>query len=75
MIERAREVLLRHEQSEHQVSEKLTFDPMAANGHGQQALFTPIDREVLEALRNADLDQLRPIEALNLLAELKKQIS
>ena len=41
----------------------------------QQALFTPIDREVLDALRAADLDNLRPIDALNLLAQLKKQIS
>jgi DNA mismatch repair protein MutS len=75
VIERAREVLLRHEQSEHQLSEKLAPEA-STNGHGQQqALFTPIDREVLEALRAADLDRLRPIEALNLLAELKKQIS
>ena len=40
----------------------------------QQALFTPLDRSVLEALREADLDNLKPLEALNLLAELKKQI-
>jgi hypothetical protein len=40
----------------------------------QQALFTPLDREVLDALRGADLDNLKPIDALNLLAELKKQI-
>ena len=40
----------------------------------QQALFTPLDRRVLDALREADLDNLKPIEALNLLAELKKQI-
>ena len=74
VIERAREILQRHEQSEHQLSEQLT--PAApSKGHSQQALFTPIDREVLDALRAADLDQLRPIEALNLLAELKKQIS
>jgi len=38
-------------------------------------LFTALDREVLEKLRGADLDQLRPLDALNLLAELKKQIS
>lgn len=76
VIERAREVLRRHEQSEHQLSEKLTPGAAPANGNGtQQALFTPIDREVLEKLRGADLDQLRPIEALNLLSELKKQIS
>jgi hypothetical protein len=38
-------------------------------------MFTAIDREVLEALRKADLDNLKPIDALNLLAQLKKQIS
>ncbi len=29
----------------------------------------------LEALRQADLDNLKPLDALNLLAQLKKQIS
>ncbi len=76
VIARAREVLRRHEQSERQLSEKLTPPLSPSNGAGeQQALFTPIDREVLYALRAADLDQLRPIDALNLLAQLKKQIS
>jgi DNA mismatch repair protein MutS len=79
VIARAREVLRRHEQSERQLSEKLT-PATSSNGAGeQQALFTtPLreeDREVLDALRAADLDQLRPIDALNLLAQLKKQIS
>ncbi len=89
VIERAREVLKRHEQSEHQLSEKLTpganeivagsTDGAApTNGHRrnhQEMLFTPLDREVLEKLRTADLDQLKPLDALNLLADLKKQIS
>ena len=76
VIERAREILLRHEQNEHQLSEKLTPGNAPANGaSAQPVLFTAIDREVLDALRAANLDQLRPIEALNLLAELKKQIS
>jgi len=72
----AREILERHEQAEHQLSEKLT--PGATAGvepaPEQQALFTPLDREVLDALRDADLDNLKPIEALNLLEKLKKQI-
>jgi DNA mismatch repair protein MutS len=79
VIERAREVLQRHEQSEHQLSERLsqlTPGGRPENGTGQQhVLFTPIDREVLSALRAADLERLRPLDALNLLAELKKQIS
>jgi DNA mismatch repair protein MutS len=76
VIERAREVLKRHEQSEHQLSETLTpgaTDPAHPNG-SQEVLFTPLDRAVLEKLRAADLDQLKPLDALNLLADLKKQI-
>ncbi len=77
VIERAREVLKKHEQSEHELSETLSpgaADPAHKNGN-QQILFTALDREVLEKLRDADLDQLKPLDALNLLAELKKQIS
>src|SRR5438874_3818288 len=77
VIERAREVLKKHEQSEHELSERLT--PGASNGAtsatAQEILFTPIDREVLERLRSTNLDQLTPIDALTLLAALKKQIS
>jgi len=76
VIERAREVLKKHEQSEHELSETLT---PGAQGHshnnGNQAvLFTALDRAVLDKLRNADLDNLKPLEALNLLSDLKKQI-
>jgi DNA mismatch repair protein MutS len=76
VIERAREVLLKHEQSEHQLSETLTPSPAhEGNGNGHQdVLFTALDRMILDKLRNADLDQLKPIDALNLLSELKKQI-
>ncbi len=76
VIARAREILERHEQAEHQLSERLT-PGATANGEplpAQEALFTPLDRRVLEALREADIDNLKPVEALNLLAELKKQI-
>jgi hypothetical protein len=38
-------------------------------------MFTAWDRAVIDRLKAADLDELRPIEALNLLAELKKQVS
>ena len=77
VIERAREVLKKHEQSEHELSERLSpgaADPAHKNGN-QQVLFTALDRAVLDKLRDADLDQLKPLDALNLLAELKKQIS
>ncbi|HEV2386004.1 MAG TPA: DNA mismatch repair protein MutS [Candidatus Acidoferrales bacterium] len=70
VIDRAREVLRRHEQSEHQLTAKLS--PGAAD---QPPIFTPLDRRIVEALRALDPDSLRPIDALALLAELKKQIS
>ncbi len=75
VIERAREVLLRHERSEHQLSAELSPGATPGAPPAQQAMFTTIDREVLDALRAADLDNLKPLDALNLLAELKKQIS
>jgi DNA mismatch repair protein MutS len=77
VIERAREVLKKHEQSEHELSETLTPGALAdSNGNGHQSvMFTALDRAVIERLKAADLDELKPIEALNLLAELKKQVS
>ena len=76
VIERAREVLKKHEQSEHELSETLTpgAPGHSANNGNQAGLFTALDRAVLEKLRNADLDNLKPLEALNLLSDLKKQI-
>ena len=77
VIERAREVLKRHEQSEHELSETLTpgaSQGPTGNGH-QAVMFTALDRAVIDRLKAANLDELKPIEALNLLAELKKQIS
>ncbi|HVS74451.1 MAG TPA: DNA mismatch repair protein MutS [Candidatus Acidoferrales bacterium] len=76
VIERAREVLKKHEQSEHQLSETLTpgADEASRSNGRQEVLFTALDRAVLDALRDADLDELKPIDALNLLARLKQQI-
>ncbi len=83
VIQRAREILKRHEETEHELTEELSPGALspAEEGGGiggaaakQQPMFRAIDREVLEALRSADLDQLKPIDALNLLAKLKKQV-
>ena len=64
VIARAREVLSRHEQSERQLSEELTPGLPPMNGSGeQQALFTPIDREVLDALRAAIAEEAPPVDA------------
>jgi DNA mismatch repair protein MutS len=73
VIERAREILARHEQSEHTLSERLASNPPRPESV-QLTIFTPLNAEVVRAIENADLDNLKPLEALNLLAELKKQI-
>jgi DNA mismatch repair protein MutS len=75
VIARAREILTRHEQSEHTLSERLAARPASPEQEALQlTIFTPLNAEVVRAIEEADLDNLKPIEALNLLAELKKQI-
>ena len=72
VIARAREILRRHEESEEKLTEELS--PGAAAPVAQQASFTAIDESVLEALRGADLNKLTPLEAMNLLAALQRQM-
>ena len=72
VIVRAREVLAEHENAERQLSGHLS--PGADSLPAQLTIFTPLSQPVLERLREIDLNRLTPIEALNLLAELKKQI-
>jgi DNA mismatch repair protein MutS len=75
VIARAREILSHHEQTEHSLSERLAASPdKPETGPVQLTIFTPLNVEVVNAIERADLDNLKPIEALNLLAELKKQI-
>ncbi len=72
VIERAREVLAEHESAELQATQHLS--PGAEPPPAQLTIFTPLSQPVLEKLREVDLNRLTPLEALNLLAELKKQI-
>jgi DNA mismatch repair protein MutS len=72
VIIRAREVLAEHESAERELTEHLS--PGAAPPATQLTIFTPLSEPVLEKLREVDLNRLTPLEALNLLAELKKQI-
>ncbi len=72
VVERAREVLAEHEFAEQQATAHLS--PGATPPPAQLTIFTPISQPVLEKLREVDLNRLTPLEALNLLAELKKEI-
>ena len=73
VIERARDVLAEHESAELRVTEQLAADETRPRP-AQLTIFTPISQPVLEKLRELDLNRLTPLEALNLLAELKKQV-
>ncbi|HWX92592.1 MAG TPA: DNA mismatch repair protein MutS [Terriglobales bacterium] len=74
VIERAREVLAEHENAERRLTGHLASDESRPAPPAQLTIFTPISQPVLEKLREVDLNRLTPLEALNLLAELKKQI-
>jgi DNA mismatch repair protein MutS len=72
VITRAREVLVEHEFAEQQATAHLS--PGATPPPAQLTIFTPLSQPVLEKLREVDLNRLTPLEALNLLASLKKEI-
>ena len=72
VIARAREVLAEHESVERLATDHLS--PGATPPPTQLTIFTPLSQPVLEKLREVDLNRLTPLEALNLLAELKKEI-
>jgi len=67
VIERAREILAHHESA---VTEELT-PPSAPM---QIQLFEPVNHQLAARIRALNLDNLRPIEALQLLAELQKEL-
>ena len=72
VIERARQILATHETAEHTVTEELAGAPAGAV---QIQLFEPVNGQIAERIRRLKLDELRPIEALQLLAELQRELS
>jgi len=71
VIERAREVLKVHERSERAATSVL--DPH--QGAVQIRLFEPSPSDLIEKIRALDLDEMRPIEALRVLADLQKEVT
>ena len=73
VIRRAREVLAEHENA----GARLTAHIAGGDSPEQPAqltIFTPLSQPVVEKIRELDLDSLTPLAALNLMAELKKQV-
>jgi DNA mismatch repair protein MutS len=72
VIERAREILNLHERNERAVTQDLAKG--ADEGPVQIQLFEPLGYTIAERIRALNLDELRPIEALQLLSELQKEL-
>lgn len=72
VIERAREVLKLHERSERALVDQASDVPELPV---QIQLFEPLGYQLADRLRSLDLDNLRPIEALQLLADLQKELN
>jgi len=76
VITRAREVLHEHESAEEQASAHLSPGAQSEEQASsvQLTMFTPLSQKIVDRLKEADLDNLTPLEALNLLNALKKQL-
>ena len=75
VTQRAREILKKHEENEHQLSDNLTVRAkrktrITAN---QLQLFTALEEELRRSLCALDIDNLTPMEALKQLADLRKR--
>ena len=69
VIERARRVLHQHEKQErHSVQAETEPEPM------QLTMFTPLSQRIVDRLAETDINQLTPLQALNLLEELQQEV-
>ncbi len=74
VIRRAREVLAEHETAERNAVTHLAKDETKAGGPMQLTIFTPLSQKIVDRIKETDLNSISPLEALNLLHELKKQV-
>ena len=72
---RAREILKKHEEKEHHLSDNLTVRAKRKTRVivDQLSLFTAMEEELRNSLRALDIDNLTPVEALKHLADLRKR--
>ncbi len=72
VIGRAREVLKLHERAETQQVVSAMHDEKPKQM--QMTMFTPLSQRIVDRIEELDVDDMTPREALNLLAELKKEL-
>ncbi len=69
VIDRARHVLRQHEKQERQ-SVKVETEPEPM----QMTIFTPLSQRIVDRIDEVDVNALTPLQALNLLEELKQEL-
>ncbi len=74
VVNRAREVLAEHENAERSAVKHLAQDETGDPATVQLTIFTPLSQKIVDRIKGTDLNRLSPLEALNLLHELKKQM-
>lgn len=74
VIHRAREVLAEHETAEQSAVTHLAKSEAESSGPMQLTIFTPLSQKIVDRIKETDMNAISPLEALNLLHELKKQI-
>ncbi|MGI4755728.1 MAG: DNA mismatch repair protein MutS [Janthinobacterium lividum] len=75
VIARARAVLKMHERAESASTAAATQAAQIAPAPMQMTIFTPLSQRVVDRVRELDVDRMTPMEALQLLAELKREIA
>ena len=74
VIARAREVLKVHERAETQQMREAVSSTAEAKTSLQMTMFTPLSQRIVDRLEAVEVDGLTPLEALNLLADLKREM-
>jgi DNA mismatch repair protein MutS len=69
VIERARRVLRQHEKQEKQsIQQETAAEPL------QLTIFTPLSQRIVDRIEATDVNQLTPMQALNLIEELQQEL-
>jgi len=68
VLERARHILRQHEKQERRSVQVETAEPM------QMTMFTPLSQRIVDRIAETDINSLTPLQALNLLEELKNEL-
>src|SRR5438876_11159588 len=74
LIQRAREVLAEHQRAQQQLGSAMAAAEESP-ARVQLTMFTPLSQRIIDRLRAVEVEKLTPLEALNLLHDLKQSLN